>query len=130
MDELMRTPEVAKRMRVSRHTVVRWVRKGRIGARQLRPRGHLYFRRSEVEALIAGQATGAQPCAARTSPRRPHPVGDPMPQPGAPRSGTLLSGEQLELPSSARIFSFLTSGKGGWSKDRAVAEAIGRCQVK
>ncbi|GAB3724178.1 SAM-dependent methyltransferase [Nocardiopsis nanhaiensis] len=47
-----------------------------------------------------------------------------MAHPGAARSGTLISGDALSLPTSARVFSYLASGKGSYNDDRQVAESL------
>lgn len=52
-DELMTTKEVAARLRVSEQTVHRMARSGELGAVRIRKR--LRFRRSDVDALIAGE---------------------------------------------------------------------------
>lgn len=53
---LLTSAEVAKRFRVGRSAVVRWVEKGQIEAVRT-PGGHLRFRAADIEALIAGSAS-------------------------------------------------------------------------
>jgi len=55
MEKLYRVSELAKLMSVSRVTVVKWIRSGRISAYSIN--GYYYIPESEVEKLIRGVST-------------------------------------------------------------------------
>lgn len=54
-EELLTAAEVAAELRVTRVTVGRWARDGRLASIRL-PGGTLRFRRSDVDALLDGVA--------------------------------------------------------------------------
>ncbi len=56
-DSLMTPDEVADLFRVDIQTVTRWARSGRIASVAL-PSGHRRYRRSVVEAILAGSPVG------------------------------------------------------------------------
>lgn len=51
--QLLKPGEVARILRVSPKTVTRWANQGRLVAVRT-PGGHARFRRSEIDALLAG----------------------------------------------------------------------------
>ena len=57
-DDLLTTGEVAETFRISRSTVARWYREGRLAGIKVGPRT-FRFRRSDVEALLAPEPTEA-----------------------------------------------------------------------
>lgn len=58
-EELLTTNDVARNLRVSTHTVWRWVKEGKLPASK--PGAHLKFSRQDVDALISKHSTKAAP---------------------------------------------------------------------
>jgi len=59
LHELMTVPEVAERLRINPETVRLWARDGRLPVVPL-PTRSLRFRRSDIDAILAGQTTAAR----------------------------------------------------------------------
>ena len=51
-DSLMSTTEAANRLNVSRHTILTWVREGKLPALRLQG-GHLRYRPEDVEGMLS-----------------------------------------------------------------------------
>lgn len=53
MEKLLKVGEVARRLNVSRHTVLNWIKRGKIKAIRL-PSGRYRIPESEVEKILEG----------------------------------------------------------------------------